>query len=125
MNIAEHYDQLALLRKQYLNKNKYYYALLYKEYKYFIPEGKKILEVGCGTGELLAVLKPSLGVGVDISPRMIYAAQDQFPTLQFFAGEISDIKISCRKIYPVLFTSGVELKNALEYFHCLFAIVCN
>ena len=43
----------------------------------------KILEVGCGTGDLLASLKPSWGVGVDFSPKAIKIAREQHPELEF------------------------------------------
>ena len=56
---------------------------LEKQYRYFVPEGKKVLEIGCGTGDLLAALKPSYGMGVDISPKMIDAAQGKYPVLAF------------------------------------------
>jgi hypothetical protein len=42
-----------------------------------------VLELGCGTGELLEALEPSRGVGVDISVRMIEAAAGRSPALEF------------------------------------------
>ncbi len=90
--IQQHYDSIAPHRDGYLKKNRYYYSLLYKQYRYFIPEGKKVLEVGCGTGDLLSAVNPSLGVGVDISPRMIELAKSKYPRFQFFCGEINNLK---------------------------------
>jgi SAM-dependent methyltransferase len=50
----------------------------------------KILEAGCGTGQLLAALKPTRGVGVDISPEMIEVARNDHPALTFAVGDIED-----------------------------------
>ena len=36
-----------------------------------------MFELGCGTGEMLARLKPSEGVGVDISENMIFEARSK------------------------------------------------
>src|ERR1700733_7683743 len=42
--------------------------------QFLIPPGKRVLELGCGRGELLAALKPSWGVGVDFGARTIARA---------------------------------------------------
>src|SRR5580698_6769355 len=100
--LARHYDALASRRDDYRRKNRYYYAQLDKQYRYFIPEGKRVLEIGCGTGDLLAALKPSYGMGVDISPKMIERSQEKYPSLHFYAGAIQDIAIEEKFDYIVL-----------------------
>jgi len=92
--ISHHYDQLASKREYYRSSHAYYYSLLHREYQYFIPKNKKILEVGCGTGELLHALKPSLGIGVDLSPEMIKIARQKFLQFKFYAGDIKNLKFS-------------------------------
>ncbi len=88
--ITQHYDNLASQRDSFIRKNSYYYSFLYKEYRYLIPKGKKVLEVGCGTGELLNAVEPALGVGIDLSSQMIQIARKKFPHLQFHSGTIDD-----------------------------------
>ena len=44
--------------------------------QFLIPPGKRILELGCGRGDLLAGLQPSYGVGVDFSPKTVARARD-------------------------------------------------
>jgi SAM-dependent methyltransferase len=56
--------------------------------KFLIPEGARVLEVGCCTGDLLAELKPSFGVGVDISAASIDVARRAYPNLSFYVGDI-------------------------------------
>ncbi len=103
--LTEHYDRLAHKRDDYRAKNKYYYSLLNKQYRYFVPEGKKVLEIGCATGDLLSTLKPSLGVGVDLSPAMVKIAKDKYPHLQFLTGDIFDLKIN--ETFDFIILSGV------------------
>src|SRR5579863_9218773 len=56
--------------------------------KFLIPEGSRVLELGCSTGELLVALKPSFGLGVDLSGEAIEEARRAYPGLQFQAGDI-------------------------------------
>jgi SAM-dependent methyltransferase len=58
--------------------------------KFLIPEGVRVLELGCGTGHLLASLNPAFGVGVDFSPEMIKEARKAYPDLTFLTGDIED-----------------------------------
>ena len=58
--------------------------------KFLIGEGLRVLELGCGTGNLLAALKPAFGVGVDFSAGMIDEARKAYPDLTFLAGDIED-----------------------------------
>jgi len=117
--LVAHYDALAPHRKGYLLKNSYYHSLLRKQYRYFIPGGKKILEVGCATGDLLASLEPARGVGVDISAAMISIAKKNFPHLEFYQGEISDLKLAETFDYVVLSGLLGELEDIQTFFGAL------
>src|SRR6201994_1487869 len=58
--------------------------------RFLIPPGKRVLELGCGTGELLAALEPSHGVGVDFGAKTIERARARFPGLDFVLGDAED-----------------------------------
>jgi len=117
--LVPHYDNLAPRRDEFRRKNSYYYAQLDKQYRYLIPEGKRILEIGCGTGELIAHLKPSYGLGVDISPKMIALAQEKYPSLHFFTGSIQDIAIEEKFDYIVLSGLLGELEDIQSFLTSL------
>ena len=57
-------------------------------YRFFIPPGARVLEIGCGLGNLLAAVKPARGVGIDFSPALLAAAREQHPDLAFFGAEL-------------------------------------
>jgi SAM-dependent methyltransferase len=67
-----------------------------------VPPGRSVLEVGCGQGNLLAALRPSLGVGIDLSPRMISLAEKKHPHLHFFQGSAAEWESDQRFDYIVL-----------------------
>jgi SAM-dependent methyltransferase len=69
-----------------------YHQRLSLLYQQIIPEGQSILEIGCAKGELLAALKPSQGVGVDHSKRMLDQARNLYPSLEFVCAEAHNLE---------------------------------
>lgn len=83
-------DRLAPEREAWILRNSYYYEQDYRYMRFLVPEGLRVLDLGCGTGRLLAALKPSRGVGIDISPRMVEVARQKHPELEFRVGDVED-----------------------------------
>mgnify|MGYP000974194645 CR=1 FL=1 len=81
---------------------RFYRKLISKIYKILIPEGYRILELGCGEGDLLNDLKPSCGVGIDFSDKMIEKAKAKHPNLQFFEYDVHDIPLEDKFDYIIL-----------------------
>ncbi len=81
---------LAPQRDAWIRGNSYYYENEWRYLHFLVPEGSRVLELGCGTGQLLAALKPARGVGVDISDGMIEVARRNYPELEFCTGDIED-----------------------------------
>ncbi len=80
----------AATRAAYWQRAAFFHAEDLRFLRFLIPEGLRVLEIGCGTGEVLAGLKPSYGLGVDFSPSMIAQAQRLHPDLDFRVGDIED-----------------------------------
>lgn len=83
-------DRLAQERDTWVARNSFYYEDDRRYMRFLISEGLRVLDLGCGTGQLLATLKPSRGVGVDLSAKMISVARKSFPNLEFHVGDIED-----------------------------------
>src|SRR5260221_3836220 len=58
--------------------------------RFLIPPGRSVLEIGCGSGDLLRALDPSRGVGVDISGEMIRIAAERHPDCESHVGNGED-----------------------------------
>ncbi len=54
----------------------------------------RVLEIGCGHGDLLATLKPSMGVGLDFSKEMIRRAAARHPHLHFIVADAHDFVLN-------------------------------
>src|SRR3990167_24664 len=77
------FDALAPNREAWIVQNAYYYRELMLLHRLFIPEGKRVLDVGCGMGNLLASVNPKTGVGIDFSHEMVKLATKKYPHLTF------------------------------------------
>src|SRR5215467_1775055 len=80
-------DATATQRAQWRRRAAFFHSEDLHYLKFLIPEGMRVLELGCSTGELLAALKPSFGVGVDFSGLAIERARHAFPHLMFEVGD--------------------------------------
>jgi SAM-dependent methyltransferase len=70
---------------------RYYHRGLERVYRFLVPAGLRVLELGCGEGDLLAALSPSEGLGVDFSPMMIETARNRHPNLRFVVADAHDL----------------------------------
>lgn len=48
---------------------------------------RRVLEIGCATGELIAAIPAAQRVGLDISPANVAAARARFPEVEFHCGD--------------------------------------
>ena len=53
----------------------------------------RVIEIGCGHGDLLAALEPAFGVGVDFSGEMVGAAASRHPDLHFIQADVHELEI--------------------------------
>jgi SAM-dependent methyltransferase len=74
---------------------RYFYAYLTRVLQSRIPPGQRVLDIGCGSGHLLAALKPSFGVGIDAAPSAVAEARRAYPGqhLHFFEGDGADPRV--------------------------------
>ncbi len=86
--IRDYADDVAKIRDHWIDRNSAFHDADMKYLKFVIPEGARVLELGCGTGRNLARLKPSVGVGIDFSEEMIEIAAAKHPDLTFHVADV-------------------------------------
>jgi SAM-dependent methyltransferase len=79
-----------------------YYQRLAEIYRYLVPARSRMLELGCGTGDLLAALEPSLGVGIDLAPELLERGAQSHPEHRLLQGDISQFSLNTKFDYVVL-----------------------
>lgn len=86
---AAFFDEFAATEHLWERRRGFFRRLIASITRFVVSPGAAVLEIGCGSGELLAALAPSRGVGVDVSPRMVEKASEHHAGLEFVcdAGE--------------------------------------
>ncbi len=103
--IRDFYERLAPDLDRYRNKNAYYYELLGHLLRFLIPEGQRVLDIGCGQGDFLDLLHPSQGVGIDLSPAMIERAKEKYPHLSFAVGDAEELDLDAPSFDYILLSN--------------------
>jgi len=80
----------------------YYHRRLAEIYRFLIPPGQRVLELGSGEGDLIASLKPSKGIGVDFSPELISRARNKHPEIEFSQQDVQELDLPGTFDYIIL-----------------------
>jgi SAM-dependent methyltransferase len=82
-DVQNFYRKTAVKREKWNRRNRFYHRSLEKYFSFIIPPGKRVLELGCGSGDLLNAVQPEYGVGIDFAPEVIEIAFQKYPNLHF------------------------------------------
>ena len=113
-----HWDHVAQKRDRWNGMGGWYHKRLAQIYKFIINPHQRILEIGCGKGELLASLNPSQGVGIDFSAEMISRAKAAYPNLDFHQIDAHDLSTLEGEFDIIIFSDTIndlwDVQRALE-----------
>ncbi|MCF6332277.1 MAG: class I SAM-dependent methyltransferase, partial [Draconibacterium sp.] len=104
-SIKEYFNQAASSRIRYRNGKKYYWNSITNYCNFFVENESSVLEIGCGTGELLDKINGKEKTGIDISEKMIAEAKKQFPEINFVCSSAENIQLD--KKYDVIILSNL------------------
>src|SRR5260370_33151028 len=76
-----YWDDFARNFSRWEGPRRYYQGRLAEIFRFVVPPGMRILELGCGRGDLLAPLRPSRGVGIAFAPAMVGLPPGRHPGL--------------------------------------------
>ncbi len=88
-----HWDAVANLMEKRKGWGGAYHRRLAELYRFFVPQGLRVLEIGCAEGDLLSALNPSVGVGVDFSAEMIDRASRKHPDMRFIQADAHSLSL--------------------------------
>lgn len=81
------WDRVAEQRQTHGSASGAYHRRLEQLYRFHIAPGQRVIEIGCGEGDLLASVQPSYGLGVDFAEKMVARARQRHPGLDFVCAD--------------------------------------
>jgi SAM-dependent methyltransferase len=81
--LEEFFDHYAESVEKWRQRNEGYHRTISTLCRFYVPASARVLEIGSGTGDLLASTAPRRGLGIDISPEMVRLAASKHPNLEF------------------------------------------
>jgi len=117
-----HWDRVVERRRSGKTTGTYYHEEITRIFSRLVSPGQSVLELGCGTGELLSRLRPSYGLGVDFSPKFIEDARNLHSAktnLEFICCDVVNLK--CQHKFDVIIMSDLvnDLWNVQKLFRRL------
>ena len=106
----EYFDEHLEHYERFRHLNRHYYDEIKRLWRFFIAPGDRILEVGCGTGDLLAALDPDRGVGIDFSEKTVVRAHSKYPTLRLAVADAHNFALRGR-------FDAVVMSDLVGYLH--------
>jgi SAM-dependent methyltransferase len=100
--LITYFEAIAQKWDHWQGRNRYYHKAIEKLIEFLITPHASVLEIGCATGDLLHAVKPSIGVGVDISPAMIKCAQQKYPQHSFYPLDAEELVLDQKFEYVVM-----------------------
>jgi 2-polyprenyl-3-methyl-5-hydroxy-6-metoxy-1,4-benzoquinol methylase len=73
--------------------SRYYHRRLVQVYRFLVPAGQRVIELGSGSGDLLAALEPSRGLGIDFAEEAVAGAQVSHPDLEFRSADVHELDL--------------------------------
>jgi SAM-dependent methyltransferase len=123
LTLRGHFDWVADHDRKPRRWQRGFHAQLLRHFSHHIPAGSRVLEWGCGAGDLLEGLKPARGMGLDFSPRMIERAAERHcgaSTLEFRVADIETETVTESFDHIVLdYLTGYlpDIQSALKNLH--------
>jgi SAM-dependent methyltransferase len=109
-------------------RHRFFYGTLERVLKARIPAGQRVLDIGCGSGHVLAALEPSHGAGIDVSAPAVAEARSLWRgrNLHFFEGDGADRRLLAQVGGPFdvillvnVVTHLTDVQRLLESLHAL------
>jgi len=118
----KHWDFISCKRDNWESRGDYYHHRISEIYQFLIASGQRVLEIGCGTGDLLAALRPGFGVGIDFSEEMIRRAQQRYTHLSFILCDAHELDLDEK--FDVIILSDIvndlwDVQTMLNQLHRL------
>ncbi len=127
MNVNElrsYFERLSTDRAAIRKRHSYYWNDITYFCDYFSHEDYSVLEIGCGTGELISSIRGKEKTGIDFSEGMIKVASDRFQDVDFKVMSAEDLQLD-RSYDLVILSNLVGFTNDVQHVFEELKKVCH
>jgi ubiquinone/menaquinone biosynthesis C-methylase UbiE len=118
--VRDFFNRTTAERERWNKRNRFYHKSLERYFSLIIPEGKRVAEIGCGSGDLLNAVKPAYGLGIDFSGEAVALAKQKYPNLTFVEADAEELNITEKFDYIIMSDLLGCLWDAQKCFHQLY-----
>jgi hypothetical protein len=93
-SIKSYFERIAPVWDYWHARNRYYHRTIRRLVEGMVPPGSQVLELGAGTGDGLAALRPARGIGLNPAEGLTSRAREKHPELEFHTVEVDDVRTS-------------------------------
>jgi ubiquinone/menaquinone biosynthesis C-methylase UbiE len=120
LRYKDYFNNIAGERGRMRNRHSYYWNDISSYCNYFSHETFSVLEIGCGTGELLMQVKGRKKTGIDFSESMISEAGKKYPELELHVMEAEELALTEK--YDLILISNLigyseDVQKVFEQLH--------
>jgi SAM-dependent methyltransferase len=118
--IQEHFERVAAVWDYWRSRNRFYHARMRDLILGMIPPAESVLDIGSGTGDLLAALQPRRGVGLNLAKGLTDLARRKYPGLEFYTVEVDQVKV-----VDGFCPDYIVMVNMLDYVYDIWDVLEN
>ncbi|TRX71046.1 glycosyltransferase [Carboxylicivirga sp. M1479] len=109
---------------KYRKRRAYYWDSITRYCNYYIQEENSVLEIGCGSGELLSAIKGKNKLGIDFCEPILNQAKQQYPDIRFELMAAEDIQLT-EKFDVVILSNLIGVTDDIEHVFNELKKVCH
>ena len=121
--VHDHFEAVAGEYDAWKKRSRYYHSAVKQAVAEVVPPGSRVLEVGCGTGDVLAHLRPGEGLGTDLSAAMVRLAARKYPHLRFAVHDLMGPSLDERFPYVVAVDVAEHVPDLDAAMRCMAAML--
>jgi SAM-dependent methyltransferase len=81
--LRNYFNSIAPEWDAWRSRNRFYHDHVKELVVGAVVPGRPVLDIGCGTGDVLATVRPSPGLGLNVADRLTQLAREKYPKLKF------------------------------------------
>jgi SAM-dependent methyltransferase len=120
-SLRDYYNSLAPEWDAWRSRNRFYHERVKELVAGAVVPDRRVLDIGAGTGDVLAKTRPNPGLGLNVAERLTQLARQKYPDLQFATFDADKVVLS-NDFRPDYIVSVNLLDHTYDVFELLASV---